>query len=1051
MGFFDELLKSKGITWKDGDHLWSLRLNENEYHELKTILKNGAKYRDFANLEREATLFFAEWWRREYDGGTAKIENVCKTIFGNAKLEDKFYRAAKAGAQRLKIQIITTEVNNSMYSMFFQGGLPMNNIANEILERREDSSSWEIFFKNLVWSLQDYSTVLKNQKIAPLSQSLKDFCETLRVAADIEDPDRQPYSHNEVWWNVILKKFEEEKQARKARTPFELKWMLDFDDIDKKADIKLKFSGPQKLSAEFVSAHKLDRLTFTSISVLVNNQIIFSPEYDERFYCRRNVEKDFQCKTGDVVTITINETGEILTSRELDFESPKLFYISDAHRNRYRLGDARHLSECTCRIIATEEWMCNCNFDNYNIGGRTYKLFRPNICESITLTNSNEETKTFDPRHTDRKTFIDFKYATKLGVKTKETVFNTGRTIAFYEASSESEILKKKPIPVKYAEKGSKTWSSTAKLGEIRAKFIRNDKEIVEPVRFINAGSLTIERRYSSHDKCHLIIEWPHGTITSEDAEHIDDSWIISREKLIDKRYARFKFKPQPDKGSKFEINILPPFYGFCIYDRNDRALKAEAIIAMEDLSDFRYYLHLPDRIEMLINKDLKYRYSYFQHKDKHEDNLIKEILCDQDKREKHIPFEGRLASLFMDGREQVNHMLSRSCKSLPDADAEIKLKTDGQVESYRFKAFPYRLKYEDGKVIVKNKANLLSGYREDLLAIPIDKPEFTPIILSESSEEQNCYDLPAEITNGEHAKWLIYGKLRGYVLPFAIDLTQTLNEDQRNDERALKLRDIKRELIKAPIFSPIWRRAINWYKRLPFGRIPGTSILELVAVADDKTLIKKFALQLWLEAIEQKGSMDSLIASLTDFSEQMSFIWNWIDKAPINDFVKPYYSENAVFQTHYYRWALSLSDDNPEYKKERVLNPTLCYLMEGFEEWVNKLKEYSYPKAVFENPDTNSYGNGIFTREANDELERLKQMASLIYKDKFKKLYDPKYKITKDEQWIIERYIFSDMYSKWINFGGDDEEDALSENAKREIRKNIILGLTYKKTPYEF
>ena len=109
MSFFDNILRSRKIKWHNDIHLWSLRLSNDEYYELKEALKHGAKYREFTSLRREATLYYAEWWRREFSGGHASTKDVCESIFGNAQLSEKLYEAAKCGARTLNIQIIRTQ------------------------------------------------------------------------------------------------------------------------------------------------------------------------------------------------------------------------------------------------------------------------------------------------------------------------------------------------------------------------------------------------------------------------------------------------------------------------------------------------------------------------------------------------------------------------------------------------------------------------------------------------------------------------------------------------------------------------------------------------------------------------------------------------------------------------------------------------------------------------------------------------------------------------------------------------------------------------------
>ena len=60
--------------------LWKLRISDNEYAELKKELYNYySLHYTFGGLEKEALLYYAEWWRREYNGGIPSKEqvNIC--------------------------------------------------------------------------------------------------------------------------------------------------------------------------------------------------------------------------------------------------------------------------------------------------------------------------------------------------------------------------------------------------------------------------------------------------------------------------------------------------------------------------------------------------------------------------------------------------------------------------------------------------------------------------------------------------------------------------------------------------------------------------------------------------------------------------------------------------------------------------------------------------------------------------------------------------------------------------------------------------------------
>ena len=1037
MTFFDNILRSRNITWASNTHLWSLRLSNDEYYELKETLRKGAEAGSFRTLRREATLYYAEWWRREFDGGHASTINVYDSLLDDGRLSEELYEAAKDGADILGLQIIRTrgeerERDNFKYSIFYQGGLPMNYIIKEIQENSH--SPWGRFFRKLVWKLHDYTEVNDSLGVtAPQSDSIKAFCEALRISADRLMPNLQPYYHNEIWWNLIIRNFEEEKRKRKARTPFESIWLFALQEISKNINVGFKFSGPQTLSPEFICEHNLIGRPFTTFSVLVNNAPVFTPEYNERFYCRRNVERKIQCSIDDTVTVIINETGEVLSNRDINFDTPKIVYLIDEENNIFRLGEPQHLNEEDCRIIATEDWMTDCKFEIFSICGKNYKVFYPEKGSGriILHSDSRDETRTLDPATESMKTFIDFSCALKLQVPTKEIIFNTEQTILFYEACNEADINQARPCPVYYAEKGSQAWVSSPKLGDIRARVKRSDNEAVEPVKFINTGNLNISYISSTRDTCEIMIDWNHGRIESDDAEAgtLPNTWIINRSALPDRRYAKFKFTPSPGQGSEFTLTILPPFFGFSIYDKTNRMMSTDSIIPMVDINDFRYYLHLSENIRMHPNgntrSELKYIYN------DNDGNTIYEYLCDELQRNSPIKYEDRLASLFIDGSEQIHRMLNRSCLSLPDAEAKVTFRNGTRNQTLTFKTFPYRLKYEPGRVIVKN-TRIVPRYDADLLAIPIDCPEYEPITLQQSQEFINCYFLPEAITDSEHKKWLIYGKLRGYILPFAIDTQEILDIDTRNNFRANKIESLKKEFLAASISDNIWKRAITWYKRLPLGRIPGTSILELVAIADDNMLIKKFALHLWLDALNRNESLDTLKESLIEFSEQMSFLWSWVSKESIIEYGRDFLiADESLFLKLYYTWVLSLPDDSDR-KHNLLTNPDLRNaesLLSEFEEWLTVVKREGLPHQSLEHPDLNSNGDGLISQAAREQFENIRNTINNWSN------------LSPNELWIQERYKLSYIFQEMMNFGNING----NEEVKREIRKSIINGLTYR------
>ncbi len=78
MSFFDTLIEKRpGRPYLP---LWSLKVTDSEYQQLKAILANDCTSptcaMPFFGLRKEAALFYAEYWRREYKEGVQGKEMV---------------------------------------------------------------------------------------------------------------------------------------------------------------------------------------------------------------------------------------------------------------------------------------------------------------------------------------------------------------------------------------------------------------------------------------------------------------------------------------------------------------------------------------------------------------------------------------------------------------------------------------------------------------------------------------------------------------------------------------------------------------------------------------------------------------------------------------------------------------------------------------------------------------------------------------------------------------------------------------------------------------
>ena len=127
MGYFTTFQSNNAINKQDVK-LWQHPLSDIEFNSLVETLK----FSNELNLDpRDATLFYAEWWRRNYNGGKPSKEFIFKSIGGNIQFNldaQRFYKIAKKGAEMLGINWISKQ--NTLYfrTLLLQGGLPLNHI-----------------------------------------------------------------------------------------------------------------------------------------------------------------------------------------------------------------------------------------------------------------------------------------------------------------------------------------------------------------------------------------------------------------------------------------------------------------------------------------------------------------------------------------------------------------------------------------------------------------------------------------------------------------------------------------------------------------------------------------------------------------------------------------------------------------------------------------------------------------------------------------------------------------------------------------------------------
>jgi hypothetical protein len=129
MSTFTMILGKKDLVKHDGRPLWNYNLSDIEFRQLQEELSKGT----LCNLDaRDAALYFAEWWKRNYNGGPPSIQGVFDSLGKKDVMvftAHVFYENARNGARMLGIKWIQKQNTLFFRTLLLQGGIPIKHIS----------------------------------------------------------------------------------------------------------------------------------------------------------------------------------------------------------------------------------------------------------------------------------------------------------------------------------------------------------------------------------------------------------------------------------------------------------------------------------------------------------------------------------------------------------------------------------------------------------------------------------------------------------------------------------------------------------------------------------------------------------------------------------------------------------------------------------------------------------------------------------------------------------------------------------------------------------
>ncbi len=599
--YFDIILEKRNMDFHDGRPLWKYNLSDQEYLELKNHLTN-INYQDFD--PRDLTLFYAEWWKNDYDGGAPSTEGIYKEL-NSCHLPLKFfYKYAQRGAIIFGLRWIKSTRNFYFRTLLMQGGLPINHVL-------KHSTVYTNFLKKVLEinpsTIDDFSyddEITSSLPFSSRNEAVYDSCLQIVHAIWNGDEEYLRIFENKSSATTSFKKIadelkkhkEEVAKTIKKRSKFRAYWILSLEDA--KHRITLDLSFPELLDQEDLKdlADIPGNELQSEYRLFVNDILLIK--------LRRNLNDSF--KISSVNDAPIYFRGE---------ETKTDIYLTDVNSKRYDLPilavDIPKIDEPTLWTQKTEfEWVLNkgknCRQENaavlFNedwdisarenlktliLNGEKYNWVE--FAGSIEAThlddtiNFKTNTTAFDWYVSDQKP--------SWVLKSNMTIIrNFAKVLVF---SKNGEKINKFDIGWRLpGELIWQKWPERFPVGCIEYRISHND--CIEKDCFFNIGDLKLY--FESNDERSSTIEILNANNLETTFKELNNIGFTYKDNLVTVSFSDLVNIPgslkvgfsMPKCRKSLIVELLPPIFGVRLVDSNEKLVKDYSELIFGQLSGYR-------------------------------------------------------------------------------------------------------------------------------------------------------------------------------------------------------------------------------------------------------------------------------------------------------------------------------------------------------------------------------------------------------------------------------------------------------------------------------
>lgn len=618
--FFDELLKNRSLEAAPIP-LWKLNVTTEEYEKLKNVVRESFDCYAEEQLGAEFALFYAESWRREYQGGSISKEEVARYAGIPKEKANAMYDIAKKALKSLHIPVIRRNHNLYFRTLLLQGGLPIRRIQNV----NSGFNNYQTFLKRMIAELSHLSVnwddvdVVKNLNCFNyLPQSLQDdnICAVSLqiVRAIIEERDELlPYNADSDELKNLTKVLKKERERVKKLVithPLAIHWFFEYkkSENDLVGTFRYSLDSTKTIYSTMVSGLNAEECfqfdIFVSQQYVATYKKIKLNDDGTAIYKRVNADnKEFEWNGDSIIDVKIIcDNDDELYPSIVNCCAPNLSVPQLYQKSGNRFIQQKGESSSECIVIYSDPWIStNLNSDqNITINNESYTLADvPDVSINNVILMENKETEeTLDLKNLTSKysvvygsVYLDWLEKANFALLTKKVL------VTIYDENGNQVPSK----DILFREKGSQEWrkySNSANIppGIVEIKVVCPDESFdIKKFYFIGDLTFSVSNATSTTAQIQCNLNWGNICPVNQDSVQYktlkENShsilWVVARTPNALKCPTTCSFNLHKADNPTLKISIPSPYEGLSLIKGDDGYVLPDTTISFNEFSDY--------------------------------------------------------------------------------------------------------------------------------------------------------------------------------------------------------------------------------------------------------------------------------------------------------------------------------------------------------------------------------------------------------------------------------------------------------------------------------